>query len=219
MNKEYWIPGRPATFATRHEVPWRDTIKRYIAGNKNIYHSVELEFFITKENIEKYAFDVDNLCEPVFAALASGMGWYSGKRSNIQSWKASKKEREISGLILKDVEGIEFEHAPEKLLFDGTYRGIFPNKATDFEIPIWLMSTKEMLRVDNKCSIRLLFGSKNLSIATISAGKVKPIIDCLFPILGGVAGAPDDHKITDLYVRKAVEGLTDDQVRISVWET
>lgn len=36
MEKEYWIPGRPATFATSNEVSWKETMKKHIAGNKNV---------------------------------------------------------------------------------------------------------------------------------------------------------------------------------------
>ncbi len=217
-TKEYWVPGRPATFATNHEVPWKGKIKEHIGSEINTYNSVEIEFKITKANIEKYAFDIDNLCEPVFAVLTSQLGWFGSKRANINSWRAIKTQNEIEGMILKDVRSIGFIKPEYPAVFDAVYQGKFPNKATEVLMPEWIKSHSGFKGVNKQCAIRLLFGTKTLSIATISSGKVKPIIDCLYPILGGLCGAPDDHKITELYVEKSVEELTEDQVRITIWE-
>jgi hypothetical protein len=73
-------------------------------------------------------------------------------------------------------------------------------------------------KVNNACTIHIQFGSKNLSIATISDGKVKPVIDCLYPIIGGSAGAPEDEKIEAIVVEKQIENLEDDMVKITIWE-
>ncbi|WP_303871739.1 hypothetical protein [Acetobacterium wieringae] len=216
--KKYWIPGRPATFATNSEIEWKNTIKEYIGSENNQYNSLEFEFRITPDNMSKYAFDIDNLCEPVFAVLASKLGWYEKKRKNIVSWKAVKKENENPGLILKDVVSTGFERCGEKPIFVGIYQGEFPKKATDHRIPEWLASFDNRACVNERCSMRLEFGPTNLSIATIASGTVKPIIDCMYPVIGGNSGVPDDHKITELLVEKSVEDLLKNQVRITIWE-
>ena len=64
----------------------------------------------------------------------------------------------------------------------------------------------------------MLFGAQKLSIASLSDGKVKHIIDCLYPLIGGKKGAPEDHRIVELYVVKSVPGLNNDQVQITIWE-
>lgn len=218
MGMEYWVPGRPSTFATNHEALWRETIIKQLGDKCNIHNSIEMEFRISRDNLIKYAFDIDNLCEPVFSSITTYLGWYNSKRSNIERWKAIKTESAIEGMQLKDVEEIDLSMERHKMIFDGVYQGRFPNKATDPEIPEWLKSQDNFAKIKDNCAISLKFGSKSLSIATISSGKVKPVIDCLYPILGGARSVPDDHKITELYVEKSVEGLSDDQIRISIWE-
>jgi len=39
-----------------------------------------------------------------------------------------------------------------------------------------------------------------VNIGEISAGTVKSTIDCLWPIIGGKGGAPDDWRIKDMLI-------------------
>jgi len=53
-------------------------------------------------------------------------------------------------------------------------------------------------------------------LGNISSGTIKPIIDCLYPVLGGKIGAPDDHGIRLLVVQKGVNEIPQESVRIIV---
>ena len=51
----------------------------------------------------------------------------------------------------------------------------------------------------------------------MATGVVKSFIDCLYPILGGRAGIPSDHRIDELTVAKAVQGVAADAVLLKLW--
>ena len=217
MLHQYWIVGRPATFATRFEAPWKEEIIKQTGGRKNEYNSLELEFKINRENYAKKGFDVDNLCEPVFAVLSSKSGWYKGRQVNITSWRASKSEDENEGVLLNDIERIDSAIDKSNIIFNEIFQGAFPKNARDPQILDWLSQFNNLKAVNDECGLALRFGTKKLSIASISDGIVKHIIDCLYPILGGERGDPDDHKISDLFVQKCSEGLSENEVEITVY--
>lgn len=211
-----FIEGRPATFATAGENQWKEIVQELLVDKVNTSNYIKLNFYIDKSEFYIDGFDVDNLCEPVFQVLTSKLGWFEGKRANIKGFVASKfPVTEIKGLELEQFDCIE--ENKEQALFDNIYTGPFPNKATDPYIIEWLEQFKYE---DNSESyhLRLCFGSEKLSIATISSGKVKPIIDGLYKLIGGKKGAPDDHKIHRLSVQKAVDYLNDNQVRILLYK-
>ncbi|QAT39091.1 hypothetical protein [Clostridium sp. JN-9] len=218
MSKEYWIKGKPATFATSREKPWKEEIINTLGNKKNNFEAIEFEFIFNDDNFKKYEFDIDNLCEPVFAVLTTTLGWFYGKRINIKYWKAKKRIGDIEGLYIREIDKNTVSLPNTIPIFDAIFKGKFPNKATDEAIPKWIKEISEFKKANNKCTIHLQFGSKNLSIATISNGKVKPIIDCLYPIIGGNAGAPEDEKVETIIVEKQIENLEDNMVKVTIWE-
>ena len=218
MSFQYWITGRPATFATRSEAPWKEKIISQIGNRKNENNSLELEFNILNENYEQKGFDIDNLCDPVFTALTSKLGWYNGSQVNIISYRAIKIKGGIEGMVLKDIEKIDFAIEKATVQFDEIFKGSFPKNARDPQIPDWLSQFNNLKNIKGECGLALRFGTKKRSIASISDGIVKHIIDCMYPIFGGKPGAPDDHLISDLYVQKSVDGLSENEVRITVYQ-
>ena len=64
--------------------------------------------------------------------------------------------------------------------------------------------------------VQIQFGSAAVNLGDIATGKTKPIIDCLFPVLGGTSGDPDDDRISTLQVEKGVKEVPLDGVRIFV---
>lgn len=46
---------------------------------------------------------------------------------------------------------------------------------------------------------------RNVNIADIATGRVKNVIDCLVPVVGGKYGSPDDWRIDELLVTRRVE--------------
>ena len=224
MKTKYWISGFPATFATNREKEWKDQIYKALSGKQYCGSSIGLEFIFNKDNFGKYQFDIDNLCEPVFAVLTSSLGWFSGKRTNIALWTARKRIGDEQGLLIYSIDSCPPEIANCSPLFDEVYDGKLPEKATDKVLPSWIderIKEKfgQQFKPPKRCSVRLQFENMQYSIATISDGKVKPIIDCLYPIIGGDPGAPRDEIIDALVVERVSSSAQRKAVRITVWES
>lgn len=218
MDVRYWIPGFPATFATSREKAWKNQIYQALSGKQFCGNRIGLEFVFTRDNYEKYQFDIDNLCEPVFAVLTSSLGWFSGKRKNIALWTARKRIGDEQGLLIRNIDSCPPEIASSSPLFDEVYDGALPAKATDDSMPLWIKKFGRFKTL-KRCSIRLQFENTPVSIATISSGKVKPVIDCLYPIIGGVSGAPHDEIIDMLIVERVCNSAQRPAVRITIWES
>ncbi len=84
-------------------------------------------------------------------------------------------------------------------------------------MPIWINELGKFKTI-KKCSMRLRFENYPVSIATISSGKVKPIIDCLYPIIGGIPRAPNDEIIEMLTVERVNNNTERSAIRITIWE-
>lgn len=54
------------------------------------------------------------------------------------------------------------------------------------------------------------------TIGDIATGRVKAVVDCLYPLRGGVAGKPDDWRITAFRVEQASPGVPNGAVAIAV---
>ena len=217
MMNEYWIAGKPATYATKSERTWKISVFNTLKSVKQYSGDIEFEFVFKSEYFNKVNFDVDNLCEPVFAVLTSKMGWFGGKRTTIHRWKATKRVGDIEGMYIRAFDVQLNKDTERKMIFNGIYKGVFPNKATDDSIPKWINNGYKYIRI-NQYGISFEFGSNKLSIATISDGKVKHIIDCLYPVIGGKSGYPEDNKINSLVVERNTVDLGEDEVRIRIWE-
>lgn len=215
--------GIPATFATKGEVPWKKALECSvysipIPSSENF--GLNLKFILPTLAPNNHPLDIDNLCEPVFSVLVNKLGWFGGKRPNIKWWRAMKICGQPSGLQLSAETRIPLEMTRlfGNLLFDGVYEGELPRKATDNQIPSWLNSLKEFESSQNngRFVIRLQFGGLKLNIGNIATGEVKSIIDCLYPVIGGLKGKPEDWRVDALQVEKGTTNL-DDSVRISIW--
>jgi hypothetical protein len=217
MDWEYWVSGFPATFATSREKVWKQQLCHALPQAQHYESSISLQFVFTKDNYEKYQFDIDNLCEPVFAVLTSSLHWFSGARRNISLWTATKYIGNEQGLLIRSINS-SLPLTPDKTpLFDEVYYGALPTRATDNDIPLWIMGLGQF-KAPKKCSVRLVFENTPLSIATISTGKVKPIIDCLYPIIGGAQGTPKDEIIETLTVERVSSNGKKPALRITIWE-
>ena len=217
MPDRLWIKGRPATFATKAEQPWKEQILAQMEGALHQTDSLDLEFRLPESMFLMDGYDLDNLCEPVFTVLTSKMGWYGRKQTNIRSWRAVKKSDTDSGLWVKQVQDVDVSIDPSSVVFDAKYDGRLPKRARDPEIPDWLFKLGEVPKVHGVCGLALIFVNINLSIASLSDGLVKHVIDCLYPVLGGRIGYPADHKITELIVKREKTDENVRYVRIVVW--
>ena len=217
------MPGTPATFATKKEVPWKIELKCSIPTPLiEKFNGLNLKFVLPTLAPNNQLLDIDNLCEPVFSVLINSLGWFGGRRPNLIWWHAIKVCGQPSGLHLS----MEPTTPPEMMgeyespFFDETYEGVLPSKATDPQIPSWLDSLKKFGSPKNndRFIIRLQFGGTKVNIGDIATGKVKALIDCLYPVIGGCKGKPEDWRVDILQVEKGVINLKNDSVRISMWK-
>ncbi len=222
-ERRFWVPGVPATFATRNEVPWKDTLEESLprcSGEK--FCGLKLNFTLLTQAPNKQPLDVDNLCEPVFSVFINRLGWFEGRRPNLKWWCAYKKAGHPSGLELL----IEPNSAPEMIeefgnpFFDETYAGLLPSKASSPNIPSWLNTLEkiEPLQDNEKLVVRLQFGGQKVNIGDIATGKVKSTIDRLYPVIGGRVSSPEDWRIDILQVEKNSPDINEDSVRICIWK-
>ncbi len=57
-----------------------------------------------------------------------------------------------------------------------------------------------------------------MNLGDIATGKVKSIIDCLYPVIGGNMGSPEDWRIDILEVTKGIKILPENAIRVSIAE-
>ena len=208
----FFIPGEPATFATKSERAWREAIRanapRRPSGSAET--GVRMRFVVSSLVRAGHQFDLDNLCEPVFAVLTRDAGWFGGSRRGVDWWHASRAVSTPSGCEVQMVTDLAVP-APGVGLH-GVYRGPRPRHGRSPELAAWASA---MPPVDGPhLVLHLAFGDGSLNIADISTGVVKATLDCLYPILGGVAGAPDDHRINELFVRRGAPDRAPDEIGI-----
>lgn len=68
-------------------------------------------------------------------------------------------------------------------------------------------------------AVLLRFGDPQINLGDIATGRVKALIDGMFPLLGGEIGKPEDWRIKSLAVEKGTLDLTPNSVSITIWKT
>jgi len=223
LDPTYWMPGNPATFATAGEKPWKLILARHIpTSSGSTVYGLDMQFFLKSISPRGHPVDIDNLCEPVFSVLINQLQWFNGKRNNIQWFCASKTQSPDSGLKLTlfTKPSIEINLGEVKLtpVFEQVYTGNMPNSASDTVFARWVdKHTTGHLSLAN-VTVLLRFGDVRINLGDIATGKLKPILDGLYPLLGGNPGAPEDWKIQTLAVEKGTRNLTPNSVSVTVWE-
>lgn len=212
-----FIPGEPATFATRMEKPWKETLSAYLRHVPNAGNMVDLTFHLSPNRFSSRGYDLDNLCEPVFSVLASGLGWFGGRQAGIRGWRAVKAVSDTPGLSLRQVHEIPTMHSLSHILFDQVYRGALPRSARSPEIPAWLQSFSGLPAPRGLLGLAMDFTNTGRSIASIPVGLVKHAVDCLYPIIGGRVGGPDDHLIGEMAARRLEDVSGTPSIRFVLW--
>jgi len=220
-SSKFWIPGFPATFATAREAPWREALEKALpnAPDGVIPIGVLLSFSVEATTRGGQGFDLDNLCEPVFSVLVNRKGFFGGKRPNIRWWHASRRVASPGGCRIEPSNHNSPPQLEGDVVFAGKYQGELPRSASETAIAHWIETTGSQCQIlpEDTIAVSLDFGTPSINIGDFATGRVKSVIDNLYPILGGVAGAPDDWRISELCVAKGQERLGKDELEICLY--
>lgn len=180
-----------------------------------------LEFECSSSTRRGQPFDIDNLCEPVFSILMNSRGWFSGHRPNMLWWRAVRRLSNSPGCQIRvfSSEAPEINVAPEIVLLDAVFQGQLPADAQDPALPSWL-KTNDMksAQVSNTgFGVRTCFHGTRVNLGEIATGPVKHVLDCLYPVLGGNPGNPEDWRIELLQVEKNCDHLQNGALRLRIW--
>ncbi len=223
MNLSFWVPGEPATFATSGERAWRDHLMRKTptraAGVSD--RGVILEYECTSSSRRGQPFDIDNLCDPVFSILVNSKGWFGGHRPNILWWRAARHLSTRPGchITVFSTKAQEIDVAPETVQLDAVFQGPLPADAKDPVLSSWLKSigVKSTRVSDPRFGVRICFHETRVNLGDIATGPVKHVLDCLYPVLGGNPGSPEDWRVELLQVEKNCDHLQNGTFKLKIW--
>ena len=116
------------------------------------------------------------------------------------------------GLLLTESEAPAFRIDPSFVVFDHQYSGTLPMSGKDPFFMSWVNREKDAhpAKYDGGYSVLLQFSSESINIGDISTGRVKNIIDCLYPVTG------DDRRIEFLQVEKGLSSIEIGGIRIVI---
>ena len=218
----FWVKGEPASFSTAREKPWKINLEQQIPDNDRncIEKGIVLDFNVKSMKVNGLYFDLDNLCEPVFSIFINKKGWFGGKRPNLQWFRASKIKDIKSGCRLKIYNSIEPDTTVnyKDKIYSKIYTGNLPKNGKETEFILWVKENYVGLRHSSSFYVKIEFGSSKINLGDIATGRIKSIIDCFYPIIGGNMGNPDDWKINILEVKKGVKTLSEKAVKVSIAE-
>ena len=192
---DHFVSGRPASFATTGERPWKEAIATSLAAMQPdpLGSFLELDFAVAPAIGYAEGADLDNLCEPVFSVLANRLGWFGGSRPNVRAFRARKSLVEPTGCRIRITDSRWTDPWREgQAVLDGTYADELPRSARDETFAAWVTGTMlRPARPSGAIAVDLEFAGP-VNLGDIATGRLKNVIDCLYPVIGGRPGAPDD---------------------------
>lgn len=181
-----FVEGEPALLLSRNEKAWRDLV---VACGMSGLEEVRLRFIVTSWRRGGNPFDLDNVVDPVLAAVCA---------------PAEQRRSVWATVELGDDPGVEIsEQAPPPApagaarveLRDPPRRSVRTARE-----PLPEFVNVAAIDGDAPCGCALVLGGDTPGVVFGFEGPVKPTIDALWPILGGAAHSPADHRIRDLRV-------------------
>jgi hypothetical protein len=167
------------------------------------------DFRIAQPTATSPGFDLDNLLDPVFSVVINGRGWFGGRRANLR-WATAQKTVAIrTGLHLAVLENPPrlWEQSGAEVGLDGVYQGQLPIATAVEDYTAWVQSRMLRRLPEGPVGVRLDFTGESVNLGDVATGKVKVLIDGLWPVLGGRPSAPDDRRVAALILSKGVADL------------
>jgi hypothetical protein len=216
----WWVPGAPATFATSREQAWKDTMHAHVApaAATTPQTGLAIEFAIPQARHTAHAQDLDNLAEPALSTVVNRQGWFGKSRSNLRWLALRKTHASTHGCRITPLHEPPAWLPTQTPILDELYHGPRPTSAASVELPAWIAERCTPSDTSARYALRLRFpDSPNLG--DIATGIVKPIIDCLWPQLGGTPASPEDWRLDTLLLVRACENTPTGSIAISLWLT
>ncbi len=163
--------------------------------------------------------DLDNLLDPVLAVLVGELRWFGGGRPSIEAIEATKERGAEPGCELELLAAPPSSAAPQAPLLDALFEGPLPRSGTDQIFTEWvqrLVTPGPLAIGEPGLGVALTFHGPRINLGDIATGRPKNVIDCLWPLIGGRAGAPDDHLVTELRLSRLASSDRAG-VRVAVW--
>ncbi len=104
---------------------------------------------------------------------------------DIQWFRASKILAIKSGCNFKISDSIEPPKSVyyKNLIYSEVYSGNLPKSATDIGFISWIKENYTHIKINSSFYLKIEFNSSSVNLGDIATGKVKSIIDCLYPIM------------------------------------
>jgi hypothetical protein len=214
------IRGSPVGYSSgAPEQCWKAEIKAAVpeAPAAHPGSGMFADFHVPAPSAHAPGFDLDNLLDPVLSAVVNGRGWFGRRRPNLRWLAARKQVASPPGLSLavRDTPPRLWRRSEVTTGLDSVYRGDLPGARTVREYAVWVEYHRVNRLPRGQIGVSLDIADERVNLGDVATGKIKILIDGLWPVLGGHRGAPDDGRIAALIVRKGIVDL-DGTVMIKV---
>jgi hypothetical protein len=177
-----FVEGEPALLLSSGDRAWRQLVADAgISGQS----AVSLRFVVSSWLRGWNTFDLDNLIDPVIAAVA-------GPVAQSSVW-ATVDVGDVPGVFIgtampppSPADSIRF-HVSDPPRGSVRTTTVLPER-----------EGAEVLGSDEPIGCSLVLGADTTGIVFGFNGSIKPTIDALWPVLGGAAHRPADHRVRDL---------------------
>jgi hypothetical protein len=215
------VPGIPSSYSTAKEKPWKEALNTHIPLAPllgSVATGVIVNFRVPRPQVGHRKVDLDNLCEPLFSVLVNQKHWFGKTRPNIQWFKVTKSHEEPYGCDIALMESFPLNEIDDNKiqLPSALYEDKLPKNAKDLQFVKWVSTYVPIYKERKAFFIHLRFGGAKNNLGNISGGRIKSIIDCLYCVIGGNIGAPDDWKVIELQVQKNVPDVPEGCVHVLV---
>jgi hypothetical protein len=219
------ISGLPSSYSTTAEKPWKQALWQQIpapSAGDTAALGVIAHFRVLWALEGPRAVDLDNLGEPLFSVLVNEWKWFNGRRPNLRWFSVSKSYDGEPGCDLTALASgaLPLPDRDGQVRFAASYKGTLPASAQDKAfadcIAIELIPEDALRLTGERFAVALRFGSARLNIGDIGTGAVKHVVDCLYRVIGGTAGAPEDWRVDKMHVEKGAEDIPEDCIEITI---
>lgn len=181
-----FVPGEPALLLTAREQKWRAAVQG--CGLSGL-SSMRLRFVVSSWRRRGHPFDLDNLVDPVIAEVAAPPAQRRSLWATVEVGVAP---------------GVGITSGPPPPTPGDALRVHLrnpPRRSARTEDRLAELVDAVVLGTEEACGCALVLGGDTKGLVFGFEGPVKPTLDALWPLLGGTAHRPADHRITDLRVQ------------------